>query len=232
MTSVLSLRDVAFSRRLDRVGKGGTKDRVILHNVSLDIGNGERLGLIGENGAGKTTLLRIMAGILPPDAGLVERNCNISALLDTGYGLVEALSPRQNCESRLILDGYSTTTARKKVEEIESFIDIGEYFDQPMRSLSNGMYARTIFGLITAEANDVLLIDEGFGFIDEKFQRKAQTRLNDFYKSATALVIASHNFELLRQQCTRAIVLANGSVAFDGHVESAIDWYQRLMQAP
>lgn len=170
-----------------------------------------------------------MAGIFRPDAGVVRRSSPASALLDGGYGMVEALSARENCESRLVMLGTPRVDIDNRVAEIEELVEIGEYFDQPIHTLSNGMFARVIFGVATMHSPRILLIDEGMGFADEYFRRKAAARLEKMFDSAAIVVHASHNLEYLRQMCSRGIVINNQSKVFDGPISEALTEYKSLL---
>ena len=219
--SHIVLQHVGFWRKMvgDQSGK-----RHIFNDVSFTMNDGQRVAIIGSNGSGKTTMLRLIAGILQPDSGTIERGSDISVLLDSGYGLVDSLTARENCISRLIVSGVPKREIPDIIDWVEDFVELGEYFDQPMRSFSSGMFARIVFALATAKPHLIMLIDEGFGFADEHFRRKAQVVLDRLYSEASILVFASHNEELLRAACERGIVIANGGVTFDGSIEDAISF--------
>lgn len=228
--SHITLTNVVFTRRLDRTSSPGVADqtpssreRRIIDDVSLTISNGQRVGILGSNGAGKTTLLRLIAGIFQPDSGTIERESDVSALLDTGYGMVDSLSARENCVSRLIVSGVKKREIGLLIDRIEEFVELGEYFDQPMRSFSSGMFARVVFALVTARPHDVIVIDEGFGLADEHFRRKAQGVLQKLYFDTSILIFASHNAELLKSTCERGIIIKDGKIFFDGDINQAIE---------
>lgn len=217
--------NVVFSRRLAKVkGPASPQARRILDGVSIKIKDGERLGVLGPNGVGKTTFLRLVAGIFAPDSGSIKRDSDISAVLDAGYGLVDSLTVRENCVSKLIVAGVPKSEIFSIISWIEDFTEIGVYFDQPMRSCSSGMFARVVFALATARPHQVVVIDEGFGLADEYFRRKAQSVLQNLYNNASILVFASHNTELLQSTCERGIVLREGKIAFDGPITDAISF--------
>ena len=124
-------------------------------------------------------------------------------------------------------NGAGKTTLLRLIAGIfepDGFVELNEYFDQPMRSFSNGMFARIVFALATARRHNVVVIDEGFGLADEYFQRKAQVVLQQLYEAASILVFASHNADLLRATCERGVVLKNGKIVFDGSIADAIDF--------
>jgi len=221
--SNITLRDVVFTRMLERTASSIKPERNIINNVSLSITTGERVGLLGANGAGKTTLLRLIAGIFVPDSGSIECGADVSALLDTGHGMVDSLSVRENSISRFIIGGVAKDELPSLLNWVEEFTELHEYFDQPMRSLSSGMFARVVFALATARPHDVVVIDEGFGLADEYFRRKAQVVLEKLYTDASILIFASHNAELLRSTCSRGIILQQGAVIFDGAIDAAIE---------
>lgn len=225
----LLLHEISFSRTLLKKSRWATQtdvrnQRKILNDINLQVNDGERLAVLGPNGSGKTTLLRLISGILEPDEGSVSTGLDISALLDTGYGMVDSLTARENCRSKLILMGEDKKKIPSLIGSIEAFAEIGEYFDQPMRHLSSGMFARIAFSIATVKTHSIVLIDEGFGLADEQFRRKAQSVLEDLYFKSSILVFASHNIDLLRKTCSRGIVLVNGTIKFDGSVEDAIQF--------
>jgi len=229
MSEFLEIESLRFSRRLQNGFGRARRSRLILDNISLRFNEGERVAILGKNGAGKTTLLRLMAGIFIPDSGVVRRSSPASALLDGGYGMVEALSARENCESRLVMLRTPRVDIDNQVAEIEDLVEIGEYFDQPIHTLSNGMFARVVFGVATMHSPRILLIDEGIGFADEYFRRKAVARLEKLFDSAAIVVNASHNLEYLREVCTRGIVIHNQQKVFDGQIADALSTYKSLL---
>jgi ABC-2 type transport system ATP-binding protein len=233
MINQLLLEEVSFSRRLAKKNKRTSQidsknQRTIINGINLHIHDGERVAILGPNGSGKTTLLRLISGILEPDEGRISTGLDISALLDTGYGMVDSLTARENCKSKLILMGEDKKQIPSLIDSIEAFAEIGEYFDQPMRHLSSGMFARIAFSIATVKTHSIVLIDEGFGLADEQFRRKAQAVLEDLYFKSSILVFASHNIDLLSKTCNRGIVLINGTVEFDGSIDDAIQFNNKL----
>jgi ABC-type polysaccharide/polyol phosphate transport system ATPase subunit len=222
----LRLTDVVFSRVLERTSRSKRTERRVIDGVTIDFASGERVGLLGTNGAGKTTLLRLIAGIFTPDSGSVQRDSNVSVLLDAGHGLVDSLSARENCVSRFTVNGVPRSSIPGLVKWVEQFSELGDYFDQPLRSLSSGMFTRIVFALATAQPHEVVLIDEGFGLADEYFRRKAQAVLDEIYSNASIVIFASHDAELLKTVCTRGIILSGGKIYFDGSINDAVATYR------
>jgi lipopolysaccharide transport system ATP-binding protein len=232
MSYKLELKDVVFTRLMERDKRARfalhRTERNVIDHLSLSIAPGERVGLLGENGAGKTTLLRIMGGIFQPDFGSVTRNGDVSCFLDGFYGLDPYLTGRENANSRSVMAGMSKAECASNVETVENFADIGQYFDQPVKTYSTGMILRLVFAIGTSQTHQILLIDEGLGTADINFQQKAFQRLEQMYANAPIIVIASHNLDILRQQCTRGVVMSGGHIVFDGNIESAIAQYSSI----
>ena len=222
----ISLKGASLSREVIGTDRKRQK-KIVIHDVNLEMGSGDRIGLIGRNGAGKTTLLRIIAGILRPDQGSAEREGQIKSFLDLGYGLEMHLTGRANAYSRSVLDGVPKSQREEFISGVEKFSELGDYFDQSLNSYSTGMIARLVFSLCTFKIPEILLIDEGIGTVDTYFQEKALARLDDIYKNSSILIIATHDQSLMRLLCTRGIVMNNGKIDFDGTLSDALDFYQR-----
>jgi len=231
----IKLRNVTFNRKLEvdkhQKTSGDSalrkRHRDVIQNVTISIFDGERVGLLGPNGSGKTTLLRLMAGIFRPDKGSVVREGEVSTFLDGGFGLDPQLTGRSNCESRAIMARMRGVRAKGMVKWVEEFSELGDYFDQPVRTYSTGMIMRLVFAIGTAQTHQILLIDEGFATADAHFQTKALERLREMYNNAPIMVLASHSIDLLKQHCQRGIVIIDGQVAFDGTLESASEFYSQ-----
>ena len=189
MVYKLELNNVVFTRFMERdTGARFSLHRIernVIDHLSLSIEPGERVGLLGENGAGKTTLLRIMAGIFQPDSGSVSREGDVSCFLDGFFGLDPFLTGRENAKSRSVMAGMSRKKCLSNVEAIENFADIGQYFDQPVKSYSTGMLLRLVFAIGTSQTHQILLIDEGLGTADINFQQKAFQKLEQMYDEVT-----------------------------------------------
>ena len=215
------IQNVSMYRRMDN-RNDHVKQKRVLDNISIDIKTGERIALLGSNGAGKSTLLRLMAGIYKPDEGSIESNGDFSVFLDTGFGVDIRLTGRENCYSRAVITGVPSNQIDEFIQWVSEFSELGDYFDQPLRTFSTGMIVRLVFSMCTAGTHDVLLIDEGIGTADARFQEKAFSRLSNLYDTAPILVLASHDRELLKQNCSRGIVMSKGKVLFDGEIHESI----------
>jgi lipopolysaccharide transport system ATP-binding protein len=221
--SSLELTNVSFFRIME--SSRTEQKKFVIDNVSLKIQGGERIGLIGPNGAGKTTLLRLLAGIFNPDLGSIDRDGDVSTFLDGGFGLDPQLSGRSNAESRAIMAGLNRNERVQQVAWIQEFSELEKYFDEPIKSYSSGMLMRLVFAIGTAQTHDILLVDEGFGTADAHFQHKAMQRLRDMYSRAPITILASHNLDILKENCTRGIVMSESRIVFDGDIQEACDFY-------
>jgi ABC-type polysaccharide/polyol phosphate transport system ATPase subunit len=196
-----------------------------LNDVTLDIADGDRIGLIGANGAGKTTLLRVLAGIYPPTRGKFHSSGRISALLDVSVGLNPEATGRENIVSRGMYMNIHPRDMRSRVDEIVEFTELGPYIDMPARTYSSGMMVRLGFAISTCMPAEILLMDEWLSAGDARFLDKAQRRMEEFVGSSRIVVLASHSMDLLRTWCKRGIMLRQGLVVAQGPIDEVITAY-------
>ena len=205
----------------DRVSKSfwtGRSHKVILHDASFRIEPGMSMGILAPNGSGKTTLINMMAGLEKPDEGGIRRNCRVSFPLGFMGGIVPKHTGTEN--ARYIARLYSLDP-----DEVEAFCrwlcDIGEYFDLPVGTYSQGMRARFAFALMLALEFDLYLVDEGMpATTDVSFNRRAGAILKERLEGAT-VVIVSHQAETLEKYCRSAAVLRDGSLHMFDTLEEA-----------
>jgi len=199
-----------------------------LKNLSLDLGEGDRICLIGHNGAGKTTLLRLVAGIYPASTGSVDVKGSAFTLLSGSIALNADATGYENIRLIASLYNWPSDKYQDLVRDIEEFTELGVYLSLPTRIYSAGMQARLSFALATAQNPDILLIDEGIGAGDAHFQEKAHERVNQFVSRARILLLASHSKDLCRLMCTKALVLSKGEGVFFGGVEEGFAFYEQM----
>lgn len=227
--SARSLKKSLVGAASDRFGVGGGRSDVVLVHALREIGfslaPGERLGLIGGNGAGKSTLLRALAGIYEPLRGEVLVEGTIAALVDPGQGMNGELTGRENIMLGGRYAGLSRARTRQLVEDVEEFARLDAFLDLPVRFYSAGMTVRLGFGLATAIAPQVLLMDEWFMAGDTAFQARAQHRLESVVRQADILVLTTHAMPVLRAWTTRVIWLDQGRIRADGAPDAVIDAY-------
>jgi ABC-type polysaccharide/polyol phosphate transport system ATPase subunit len=196
-----------------------------LQGVSLRIGDGERVGVLGANGSGKSTLLRLLAGVYHPTAGRCVVKGKVSSLFELALGFEMEATGWKNIRYRGYLQGESTQGIRRKAQAIAEFSELGDFLRIPVRYYSAGMLVRLAFSTATAIEPEVLLVDEVLGAGDLAFQRKAQQRMREMMEQARILVVVSHDLETLPKLCDRALWLDKGRLRADGPVADVIEAY-------
>jgi ABC-2 type transport system ATP-binding protein/lipopolysaccharide transport system ATP-binding protein len=201
---------------------------VALKGVSVELKDGDRVGLVGGNGAGKTTLLRVMSGGMRPVLGKMRRVGITSSLFDVSLGINMEATGWDNIVLRGLFMGLSLAEIRSRTGEIAEFSGLPpEHLARPVRTYSSGMLLRLAFAVATSFDPDILLMDEWIGVGDANFLERAQSRLTDMVERARILVLASHVDSFIRQLCTKAIYLDNGQVRAFGPVEEVLAEYHR-----
>ncbi|WP_312602600.1 ABC transporter ATP-binding protein [Pseudomonas luteola] len=208
---------------------GHVDEHWILRNVNFTIEAGQAIGIVGQNGAGKSTLLKMITGTLQPTEGSVQLNGRIAAILELGMGFNPELTGRQNVFYAAGLMGFSADQIRQEMDNIEAFAEIGEYFDEPVRTYSSGMQVRVAFAVATAFRPEILIIDEALSVGDAYFQHKSFDRIRKFQRLGTSLLIVSHDRNAIQALCDRAILLEKGTVAKDGAPEEVMDFYNAII---
>lgn len=198
-----------------------------LSGISLTLGHGDRVGLIGGNGAGKTTLLRVLAGVYEPTGGRIRVEGRVTPLFDLGLGLDVDASGYDNIRMRAAYFGIDDDEIERKMEDIAAFTELGDYLDLPVRTYSAGMTLRLAFGAATAVDPEILLMDEWIAVSDSQFLEKAQRRAESFVNRSSIMVVASHVDGVLRRLCNKAIWLERGSVLSFGPVDDVLREYHK-----
>lgn len=201
----------------------------VLRDVSFRIAPGEAVGVIGQNGAGKSTLLKLITGTAQPTEGSVQRTGRVAAILELGMGFNPDLTGRQNAYHSAGLMGYTQDQIEQVMPEIEDFAEVGEYFDQPVRTYSSGMQVRVAFAVATAFTPDLLIVDEALAVGDSYFQHKSFDRMRRFREQGTSIMLVSHSPGDVKALCDRVILLDKGRVLRDGAPDEVIDYYNALI---
>ncbi len=196
-----------------------------LRDVSLCIGDTERVGVIGENGAGKSTLLRLIAGIYQPTRGACAVTGRISSLFDISLGFEPDANGWENIACRGYLQGETPRSIAAKRQAIAEFSELGAFLDMPVRYYSAGMALRLAFSIATAIEPEILLVDEVFSVGDLAFQEKARERMREMMGRARLMVIVSHDLELLAKLCTQAVWLDHGRARQVGPIADVLASY-------
>lgn len=198
-----------------------------IDNVSIDINEGDRVGLIGHNGAGKSTMLKLLSKIYEPTSGIADISGEISSLTDITMGMDAESSGYDNILMRCILMGMTYKEANEKVQEIVDFSELEQYINLPIRTYSTGMYLRLAYTIATCVAPDILIMDEMIGAGDSSFIHKAKIRSIELIKKTKIMVISSHDMSIMRDICNRGIWLEKGKVCMDGTIDEVIIAYQK-----
>ena len=201
-----------------------------VRKISLEVKQGEVLGIVGRNGSGKSTLLKMMAGVFPPDSGTISTRGSVSLLAGVGVGFHKELTGRENAYLYGALMGRTQTQIDELIDEIRSFAELEHHFDRPIRTYSSGMKSRLGISVATAFKPDLLLIDEVLGVGDASFRKKSEERVKEMIAESGTVVIVSHSLGLLSSICSRIILLENGSIVSSGDPNETLKNYSSLLK--
>lgn len=200
-----------------------TVDRfTALKNVSLTVDDGEAVALLGLNGSGKSTLLKLISGVMRVDEGSIGVRGRLAGLIEVGAGFHPDLTGRENVFLNGAILGMSERQIKEKFDEIVAFSEIEEFIDTEVKFYSSGMFLRLAFAVAVHTDPDVFLVDEILAVGDEPFQKKCLARIRELRESGKALVIVSHDLNMVAKLCDRGVVLQRGSVIHDGDIHEAV----------
>jgi ABC-2 type transport system ATP-binding protein len=194
-----------------------------LRDIDLEIATGSTVGLIGPNGSGKSTLLKTIGGIIQPSSGTVTRRGRMAALLELGAGFHPDLTGRENVFLNASILGLSERQTRAYFDDIVEFSGIADFIDTQVKFYSSGMYVRLAFAVAVHVDPDLLLVDEVLAVGDEAFQQKCLDKIRSFQQEGRTIVLVTHTMSQITDLCTRGVVLAKGSVVFDGDPTDAVE---------
>jgi len=201
----------------------------VLQNLTFEIAAGEAVGIVGVNGAGKSTLLKMITGTSRQTSGTIELSGRVAALLELGMGFHPDFTGRQNAVMAGQLLGMQLEEINALMPQIESFAEIGEAIDHPVRTYSSGMQMRLAFSVATARRPDILIVDEALSVGDAYFQHKSFERIRSFRTAGTTLLIVSHDRSAIQSICDSAILLDGGRLAMHDRPEAVMDYYNALL---
>jgi len=199
-----------------------------LNDVNLEVEPGTALGILGRNGAGKSTLLKMISGVLQPTRGTVRVNGRLVALLQLGAGFNDEFTGRENVMLNGLILGIERKEMLRRMEEIEAFAEIGKFIHQPLKTYSSGMRARLGFAVAVNVEPDILLVDESLSTGDALFKAKGIQKMRDLRDSGTTILFVSHSANQVKNFCTEAVLLNEGSLISRGDTSEVIDHYQAL----
>ena len=205
-----------------------TGDVMALRNVSMRIGAGEKVGVIGANGAGKSTLMRVIAGVLKPNSGTVDDEGMSSALLSLNAGFDATLSGVRNIVMHGMLMGLTRREASARVETVTEMSGLGDAIHRRVSTYSSGMRARLCFSTAINLDPDVLILDEVFSVGDKDFREKSERIMLERFESDRAILLVSHSPSRLERLCDRVIWLDQGTIRAQGEAKDLIAEYRKV----
>jgi lipopolysaccharide transport system ATP-binding protein len=202
-----------------------------LRDVSLEVKEGEVLGLIGRNGAGKTTLLKILSRITRPTTGSAEIRGHVRSLLEVGTGFHGELTGRENTYFSGSLLGMKKREIDRKMDEIVAFAEIEKFIDTPVKHYSSGMYVRLAFAVAAHLEPEILLVDEVLAVGDINFQKKCLGKMGDVARAGRTVVLVSHQMNQMRRLCHRVVWVDGGEIRMTGSAHQVVSAYEAAMFA-
>jgi len=196
-----------------------------LEDVSFEIKQGDRVGIIGRNGAGKSTLLKILSRITEPTRGSVRIRGRVASLLEVGTGFHPELTGRENIFLNGAILGMSKVEIQRKFDEIVAFAEVEKFLDTPVKRYSSGMYVRLAFAVAAHLEPELLIVDEVLAVGDAQFQKKCLGKMEDVGKEGRTVLFVSHNMATINILCQRAVWLVGGRVQIDGQAEHVTSKY-------
>ncbi len=231
LSKIYKLYDKPSDRFKEAFGltKKKAKEHHALSDVSLEIYQGETVGIIGTNGSGKSTILKIITGVLSPSKGQVNVNGRISALLELGAGFNMEYNGIENVYLNGTMMGFSEKEIDKKLPEILKFADIGDYVYQPVKTYSSGMFVRLAFAVAINIEPEILIVDEALSVGDVFFQAKCYQKFEEFKKLGKTIVFVSHDLSSISKYCDRVYLLEQGKLLGEGSPKEMIDAFKRVL---
>lgn len=211
------------------LAKNRHKEHYALNGVSMEIMQGETVGIIGTNGSGKSTILKIITGVLNQTEGEVIVNGRISALLELGAGFNMEYNGIENVYLNGTMMGFSEKEIDAKLPEILKFADIGDYVYQPVKTYSSGMFVRLAFAVAINIEPEILIVDEALSVGDVFFQAKCYQKFEEFKKLGKTIVFVSHDLSSISKYCDRVYLLNQGQLLGDGSSKEMIDAFKRVL---
>ena len=196
--------------------------------ISLEVEQGEFLGIIGVNGAGKSTFLKMITGVIQPTTGNYRVNGRVLSLLELGSDLDLNLTGRENIIRSAQLMELPEGYIEQRMSEIEEFSELGEFFDRPMSMYSTGMRTRLSFSMFAFIDCDMIILDEVLAVGDIFFRQKCYARLEELIKKNTAIILVTHELGIVHTKCKRVLLIHEGEVLFNGNPGIAIRRYTQM----
>lgn len=206
-------------------GRLGHEKFYALKDINFQIESGQTIGVIGANGSGKSTLLKIIAGILRPTSGTVQKTGRLTPFLELGVGFQGELTARENIYLYGAIMGLARREIDQKFDEIIQFAGIEQFIDTRLKNFSSGMHVRLAFSTAIQTNADIYLVDEVLAVGDAQFQKKCSQIFENFQNQGKTILLVSHNLELVRRFCQKTLLLEHGEQLVFGPTDEAIDRY-------
>jgi len=233
----ISKRYNIYERPVDRLKELMWRNRKCFHreywalrDINLVVEPGMTTAILGPNGSGKSTLLQIIAGVLQPSEGTVKIGGRLTAILELGAGFQPEYSGRENVLLNGMILGITKQEMLEKMDEIAEFAEIGEFFDQPVKTYSSGMVVRLAFGAAINVNPQILLVDEALAVGDWRFQQKCIQRIVKLQAEGKTIIFVSHDINAVKRYCQQAVLLNGGLVVCKGSVDEIVPVYEQLME--
>lgn len=200
-----------------------------VEDVSFELKEGDMLGIVGANGAGKSTLLKAVIGVMEPRAGSIERNGNISALLELASGFDGDLTVKENAYLRGAMLGYMKEFMDETYEQILDFSELREFEERPFKQLSTGMQSRLAFSIASLVQPEILILDEVLSVGDGAFQEKSAKKMREIIDGGAATILVSHSLGQIRELCNKVLWLHKGQQVDLGETGPICDRYEKFL---
>ena len=200
-----------------------------LNDISFNVERGDSVALLGPNGSGKSTLLQIVAGVLRPTKGAVKAKGRITSILELGSGFQPDYTGRENVILNGVILGIPEIEIRRKLDEIAEFAEVGDFFDQPIRTYSSGMVIRLAFASMINVDPEILVIDEAMAVGDRRFQLKCLDKIRNLRSRGTTLLFVTHEPGMVMKYCQNAVLLNGGQMVMKGPAQEVVPAYEELM---
>ena len=232
ITKIYKLYNRNRDRLKDSLGLTKKKcysEHYALKDVSMTIGQGETVGIIGVNGSGKSTILKIITGVLSATDGVMDINGRISALLELGAGFNMEYTGLENVYLNGTMLGFSEEEIEARLADILDFADIGEFIHQPVKTYSSGMFVRLAFAVAINIDPEILIVDEALSVGDVFFQAKCYHKFEEFKKQGKTILFVSHDLTSIAKYCDRVILLNKGVKLAEGSPKDMVNMYKKLL---
>ncbi len=220
LRDVLANKAKGFLRPQTQTVQPKSETFLALNDVSFEIQEGDRVGIIGRNGAGKSTLLKILSRIVAPTKGRITIEGRVASLLEVGTGFHPELTGRENIFLNGSILGMSKEEIKQKFDEIVAFSEVEKFLDTPVKRYSSGMYVRLAFSVAAHLDPEILIVDEVLAVGDAAFQKKCIGKMDDVSRSGRTILFVSHNMQMIQKLCNKGILMSKGSLLDSGDINN------------